>query len=133
LKFENIPMDATARNAISRSSYFMAKRPAPRQSYADLVGIDGMSCVAAFAKQLILATTPTKRRSTSSPAGASFQFHSTFAMDDLIRLDAAWRAGYIERGQLVIITGGAPWASPGKRTSSKSIRWIEAKNADVLS
>jgi pyruvate kinase len=120
LKFENIPLDATARNAISRSSYFMAKETGAAAIITPTWSGSTACLVSRFRpKQPILATTPNE---------AALDFLAlcwgvipipippSSTMDDLIRLsiDAARRDGYVERGQLVVVTGGAPVGVAGK-------------------
>jgi len=120
LKFENIPIDDGTRNAISRASYFIAKEVGAAAIITPTWSGSTACLVSRFRpKQPILATTPNE---------AALDFLSlcwgvvpvsippSNTGDDVIRLsiDAARRAGYIESGQQVIITGGAPLHVAGK-------------------
>lgn len=120
LKFENIPIDAGTSDAISRSTYFIAKEIGAAAIITPTWSGSTASLVARFRpKQPILATTPND---------AALDFLSlcwgviplpvpqSDTMDDMIRfsIDAARRAGHLQSGQLVIITGGAPLHVAGK-------------------
>jgi pyruvate kinase len=114
LRFENIPIEGGAHDAISRSSYFIAKQTGAAAIITPTWSGSTACLVSRFRpKQPILATTPNE---------AALDFLSlcwgvipiaippSETIDDVIRcsIDAARRAGYIESGQHVIITGGAP-------------------------
>src|SRR5438093_5343569 len=120
LKFENIPIEDGTSNAISRASYFIAKEVGAAAIITPTWSGSTACLVARFRpRQPILATTPNE---------AALDFLSlcwgvvplsippSDTGDDVIRLsiDAARRAGYIESGQQVIITGGAPLHVAGK-------------------
>jgi pyruvate kinase len=120
LKFETIPVGATTADAISRASYFVAKEIGAAAIITPTWSGSTACRVARFRpKQLILATTPND---------AALDFLSLCwgvipipippcdTIDDTIRvsMDAVRRAGYVEPGQQVIITAGAPLHVPGK-------------------
>jgi len=120
LKFENIPIEAGTGDAISRASYFIAKEICAAAIITPTWSGSTACRVSRFRpKQPILATTPNE---------ASLDFLSlcwgvipipippSDTLDDMIRfsIQAAQRAGYVESGQQVIITGGAPLRVPGK-------------------
>jgi pyruvate kinase len=120
LKFENIPIEAGTSDAISRASYFIAKEIAAAAIITPTWSGSTACLVSRFRpKQPILATTPNE---------AALDFLSlcwgvipvlippSDSMDDMIRLsiEAGRAAGYIESGQQVIITGGAPLHVAGK-------------------
>jgi len=114
LKFENIPVDSATGDAISRASYFIAKEIGAAAIITPTWSGSTACLVSRFRpKQPILATTP-------NDAALDFlslcwgvvplPIPSSETLDDVIRLsiEAARRAGYIDSGQQVIITGGAP-------------------------
>ena len=120
LKFENIPIEAGTSDAISRASYFIAKEIGAAAIITPTWSGSTACLVSRFRpKQPILATTPNE---------ACLDFLSlcwgvvpisippSDSLDDVIRfsIDSARRAGYIESGQQVIITGGAPLRVAGK-------------------
>src|SRR5438132_5390883 len=120
VKFENIPIEAGTSDAISRSSYFIAKEIGAAAIITPTWSGSTACLVARFRpKQPILATTPNE---------AALDFLSlcwgvipisippSDTIDEMIRLsiDSALRAGHIESGQQVIITGGAPLHIAGK-------------------
>jgi pyruvate kinase len=114
LRFENIPIAAGTGAAISRASYFIAKEIGAAAIITPTWSGSTACLVSRFRpKQPILATTP-------NDAALDFlslcwgvipiSIPSSDTMDDMIRfsIDAARRAGFLEPGQQVIITGGAP-------------------------
>ncbi len=120
LKFENIPIEAGTSDAISRASYFIAKEIGAAAIITPTWSGSTACLVSRFRpKQPILATTPNE---------ACLDFLSlcwgvvpvsippSDTLDGVIRssIDSARRAGYIESGQQVIITGGAPLHVAGK-------------------
>jgi pyruvate kinase len=120
LKFENIPIEASTSDAISRASYFIAKEIGAAAIITPTWSGSTACLVSRFRpKQPILATTPNE---------AALDFLSlcwgvipvaipqSDTMDDMIRfsIDAGRKAGYLESGQQVIITGGAPLHVAGK-------------------
>ena len=120
LKFENIPIEASTSDAISRSSYFIAKEIGAAAIITPTWSGSTACLVSRFRpKQPILATTPNE---------AALDFLSlcwgvipipippSDTMDDMIRFSiaAGRQAGYLESGQQVIITGGAPLHVAGK-------------------
>jgi len=119
LKFETIPIGATTADAISRASYFIAKETGAAAIITPTWSGSTACRVARFRpKQPILATTPND---------ATLDFISLCwgvipmpiphaeTLDDtiLFSIDAARRCGYIQAGQQVVITGGAPLHVPG--------------------
>jgi len=120
MKFENIPIQNSTSDSISRSSYFIAKETNAAAIITPTWSGSTACRVARFRpKQPIIATTP-------NPAVLDFLSLSwgvipipiphSETMDDMIRhsLDVARSAGHIEPGQRVVITGGAPLHIPGK-------------------
>jgi len=120
LKFENIPIEAGTGHAISRASYFIAKELGAAAIITPTWSGSTACLVSRFRpKQPIVASTPNE---------AALDFLSlcwgvipvlippSDTLDDMIRssIDAARAAGYIESGQQVIITGGAPLHVAGK-------------------
>jgi pyruvate kinase len=120
VKFENIPMNARTNDAISRSSYFIAKEIGATAIITPTWSGSTACLVARFRpKQLILATTPNESALDflSLCWGVSPMFiPPSENFDDMIRysIDAARKAGYLESGQQVVITGGLPLHVPGK-------------------
>jgi len=119
MKFENIPIEAGTRDAISRASYFIAKEIGAAAIITPTWSGSTACLVSRFRpKQPILATTPNEaaRDFLSLCWGViPVSIPPSETIDDVIRLsiDAARRAGYVESGQHVIITGGAPLHVPG--------------------
>jgi len=120
LKFENIPIEAGTGNAISRASYFIAKEIGATAIITPTWSGSTACLVSRFRPaQPILATTPNE---------AALDFLSlcwgvipilippSNTLDDMIRfsIQAAQRAGHLQSGQQVIITGGAPLGVAGK-------------------
>jgi pyruvate kinase len=120
LKFENIPIEASMGDAISRSSYFIAKEIGAAAIITPTWSGSTACLVSRFRpKQPIFATTPNE---------AALDFLAlcwgvipalippSETMDEMIRfsIDAARRAGLVESGQQVIVTGGAPLHVAGK-------------------
>jgi pyruvate kinase len=120
MKFENIAIETGTSDAISRASYFIAKEVGAAAIITPTWSGSTACLVSRFRpKQPILATTPNE---------AALDFLAlcwgvipipippSDTMDDMIRfsIEAARRAGHIESGQHVIITGGAPLHVAGK-------------------
>jgi pyruvate kinase len=120
LKFENIPIEAGTSDAISRASYFIAKEIGAAAIITPTWSGSTACLVSRFRpKQPILGATPNE---------AALDFLSLCwgvipilippadTLDDMIRfsINASRAAGYIESGQQVIITGGAPLHVAGK-------------------
>jgi pyruvate kinase len=120
MKFENIPIEAGTSDAISRASYFIAKEIGAAAIITPTWSGSTACLVSRFRpKQPILGSTPNE---------AALDFLSLCwgvipvlippadTLDDMIRLsiNASRAAGYIESGQQVIITGGAPLHVAGK-------------------
>ncbi len=120
LKFENIPIQADTADAISRASYFIAKETAAAAIITPTWSGSTACRVSRFRpKQPILAMTPNEAASDflSLCWGViPMQIPLSDSMDDMIRLsiEAARLAGYVESGQHVVITGGAPLHVAGK-------------------
>jgi pyruvate kinase len=120
LKFENIPIDADTRNAISRSSYFVAKETGAAAIVTPTWSGSTACLVSRFRpKQPILAATPNE---------ATLDFLSlcwgviplsippSYTLEEVIRssIEAGRRAGHLQAGQHVVVTGGAPLGVAGK-------------------
>jgi pyruvate kinase len=118
-KFENMPSVNSTADAISRSSYFVAKQIGAAAIITPTWSGSTPCRVSRFRpKQPIIATTPNE---------AVLDFLSLCwgvipilippaeTMDDMIRysMEAAHRAGHLEVGQHVVLTGGAPLHLPG--------------------
>ncbi len=113
-KFENIPIESGTSDAISRSSYFIAKEIGPAVIITPTWSGSTACLVSRFRpKQPIIAPTPNE----ATLDFLSFCWGvlpvliaSSDTLEDMIRfsMDAARKAGYVESGQQVVITGGAP-------------------------
>src|SRR6266403_2106066 len=129
-KFENIPVESGTSDAISRASYFIAKEMGAAAIIAPTWSGSTACRVARFRpKQPILAPTPNE---------AAFDFLSlcwgvipifippSENLDDMIRLsiNAARRAGYVDSGQQVVVTGGLPLHVPGN-TNFIKVEWVD--------
>jgi pyruvate kinase len=121
LKFESMPdRDVSTGDAISRASYFLAKELDAAAIIAPTWTGSTAALVARFRpKQPILAATPNDAvLDFLSLCWGVVPLHIPNAdtNDDVIRfaIAAARNAGYIESGQHVIITGGAPLRVGGK-------------------
>jgi len=119
-KFESIPLSADTNDAISRASYFIAKEIGAAAIITPTWSGSTACRVSRFRpQQPIIAT-------TTNEAVLDFlslcwgviplPIRSCDSMDDVIRvsIDAARSAGYLQSGQNVVITGGAPLHVPGK-------------------
>jgi pyruvate kinase len=120
LKFENIPIDAGTSDAISRASYFIAKEIGAAAIITPTWSGSTACLVSRFRpKQPILASTPNEAALDFLSlcwGVVPFLIPPSDTLDDVIRfsIKAARHAGYIESGQQVIITGGAPLHVAGK-------------------
>jgi pyruvate kinase len=120
LKFENIPVEGNSNDAISRSAYFIAKEIGAAAIIAPTWSGSTACRVARFRpRQPILAVTPNEAvlNFLSLCWGViPMPIPPSDTMDEVIHysMDAARRAGHIESGQDVIITGGAPLRVAGK-------------------
>jgi len=119
-KFESIPLGADTNDAISRASYFIAKEIGAAAIITPTWSGSTACRVARFRpKQSIIATTTNEAvlEFLSLCWGViPLPIRSCDSMDDVIRIsiDAARNAGYVQSGQHVVITGGAPLHVPGK-------------------
>jgi len=120
LKFENIPIQTGTRHAISRASYFIAKETGATAIITPTWSGSTACLVSRFRpRQLILAATPNEAALDFLSlcwGVVPLQIPPTSSMDDLISssIEAARRAGHLEPGQHVIVTGGAPLGIAGK-------------------
>ncbi len=120
LKFENIPIEAGTSDAISRASYFIAKEIGAAAIITPTWSGSTACLVSRFRpKQPILATTPNEAALDFLSlcwGVVPLQISHSDTLDDMIRfsIDAGRRAGYLESGQHVIITGGAPLHVAGR-------------------
>ena len=120
MKFENIPIQNRTSDSISRASYFIAKETNAAAIITPTWSGSTACRVARFRpKQPIIATTPNSAVLdflSLSWGVIPIPIPPSETMDDMIRhsLDIARSAGYIESGQRVVITGGAPLNVPGK-------------------
>jgi pyruvate kinase len=119
-KFESIPLGPDTNDAISRASYFIAKEIGAAAVITPTWSGSTACRVARFRpKQPIIATTTNEAvlEFLSLCWGViPLPIRSCDSMDDVIRvsIDAARHAGYVQSGQHVVITGGAPLHIPGK-------------------
>ena len=113
-KFENIPIVAGTSDAISRSSYFIAKELGAAAILTPTWSGTTACLVSRFRpKQPIVASTPNE----ATLDFLSFCWGvvpvlipSSDNLEEMMRysMDAARKAGYLESGQQVVITGGMP-------------------------
>jgi pyruvate kinase len=119
-KFEHLEEMGNTRDSITRSSYYVAKEIGVRAIITPTWSGSTANLVARFRpKQPILATTPNE--TTLDFLSFSWGVVPLFippsaTIDDMIRnsIDAARKAGHVEAGDLVVITGGAPLHASGK-------------------
>ena len=130
LKFENISVEPVTEDAISRASYFIAKEIGAAAIITPTWSGSTARRVSRFRpKQPILAPTPneTALDFLSLCWGVvPVSIPLTATMDDMIHcsIDAARRSGFIESGQHLVITGGAPLHVPG-RTNFIKVETVE--------
>ena len=119
-KFEHLQQMGNTRDSISRSSYHIAREIDARAIITPTWSGSTANLVARFRpKQPIIATTPNE--STLDFLSFSWGVVPLFippseTIDDMIRfsIDAARKAGFVDPGDLVVITGGAPLHASGK-------------------
>jgi pyruvate kinase len=119
-KFEHQQELGNIRDSISRSSYYIAKEIGVRAIITPTWSGSTANLVARFRpKQPIVATTPNE--TTLDFLSLSWGVVPLFippseSIDEMIRfsIEAARKAGHIESGDLVVITGGAPLLAAGK-------------------
>jgi pyruvate kinase len=127
MKFENISVEPVTEDAISRASYFIAKEIGAAAIITPTWSGSTARRVSRFRpKQPILAPTPneTALDFLSLCWGVvPVSIPLTASMDDMIHysIDAARRSGFIESGQRLVITGGAPLHVPGKTNFIKVV------------
>jgi pyruvate kinase len=120
MKFENIPIENDTDDAISRSSYFIAKEIGAAAIIVPTWTGSTACRVARFRpKQPIIATTPNEAALDFLSlcwGVVPLQISPSDNIDDMIRfsIEAARRAAYVASGQQVIITGGVPLHVAGK-------------------
>jgi pyruvate kinase len=120
MKFENLPRQAGTSDAISRASYFIAKEIGAAAIITPTWSGSTACNVSRFRPgQPILATTPndvTRDFLSLCWGVVPMDIPDCDTMDEVIRasIESARRAGYIEAGQKVVITGGVPLHVPGK-------------------
>jgi pyruvate kinase len=118
-KFEKLPELKTVGDALTRSSYYIAREIESSAIITPTLSGSTPRLVARFRpKQAILAPTSNPRvlHFLALCWGVSpFQVSSSESTDDMVRfsIDAALRSGHIERGQSVIITSVMPLHVPG--------------------
>ena len=114
LKFENLPVEPVTEDAISSSSYFIAKEIGAAAIIAPTWSGSTASRVSRFRPLMpIIATTPNEATLDFLAlcwGVIPLSIPEAKTMDDMIRhsIDAARHAGHLQSGQHVIITGGAP-------------------------
>jgi len=120
LKFENIPIEPGTDHAISRASYFIAKEINAAAIITPTWSGTTACLVSRFRpKQLILAPTPNESALDFLAlcwGVVPILIPRTDTIDDMIRfsIDAARKAGYLDKDVQVIITGGAPLHVAGR-------------------
>jgi pyruvate kinase len=114
MKFENIPVASDSENAISRASYFIAKEVGAAAIITPTWSGATACLVSRFRpKQPILAPTPNEMSLDflSLCWGVTpILIPQSDSFDDMIRfsIEAGRKAGLLESGQRVIVTGGVP-------------------------
>jgi pyruvate kinase len=129
-RFERAPVDYSMNDAISRSAYFVAKQLGVAAIITPTWSGSTACLVSRFRpRPLILATTPNE--SALDFLSMSWGVIPLFippaeTLEEIIRfsIDAARRAGYVEPGQQVVITGGAPLHQAG-RTNFVRVELVE--------
>jgi pyruvate kinase len=119
LKFENIPVDASTSDAISRASYFIAKEIGAAAIVTPTWSGSTARRVSRFRpRQPIVATSPNE--STLDFLSLCWgvipvAILSSSTLEDVIHasIEAIRREGYVTSGQHVVITGGVPLHVPG--------------------
>jgi pyruvate kinase len=119
-RFERFPAQFGTRDAISRATYFIAKEVGAAAIVTPTWSGSTACLVSRFRpRPLIIATTPNE--STLDFLSLAWGVVSLFippapTMEEIIRLsiDAARSAGYVEPGQQVVVTGGAPLHMAGQ-------------------
>jgi pyruvate kinase len=120
LKFENITVQSSTADATSRSSYFIAKELQAAAIITPTWSGSTASRVARFRpRQQIIATTPneTIHDFLSLCWGVTpLRITAPETVDEMIRssIEAGRRAGYLDAGQEIVITGGMPLSPAGK-------------------
>jgi pyruvate kinase len=119
VKFENIAAQTSTADAISRSSYLIAREIRAAAIVTPTWSGSTAARVARFRpKQPIFATTPNDTAlDFLSLCWGVVPLHipSSNTLDDMIRLslEAGRRAGYLDSGNEVVVTGGAPLHAAG--------------------
>ena len=119
-KFEHQEELGNVRDSISRSSYYIAKEIGARAIITPTWSGSTANFVARFRpKQPILAPTPnesTLEYLSFSWGVVPLLIPPSTTTDDMIRfsIEAARKAGHVESGDLVVITGGAPLHASGR-------------------
>jgi pyruvate kinase len=113
-KFEHLPELASTRDSISRSTYYIAKEIGAAAIITPTWSGTTASLVSRFRpKQPILATTPNEQALDFMALAwgvTPVLIPESDAIDDLIRnsIKAARKAGHLNSGDHVVITGGVP-------------------------
>jgi len=119
-RFENIPIETGAEHAISRASYFIAKEVRAAAIITPTWSGTTACLVSRFRpRQLILAPTPNESALDFLAlcwGVIPLLIPSSDTIDEMIRvsIDAARRAGYLEKDVQVIVTGGIPLHVAGR-------------------
>jgi pyruvate kinase len=118
-KFEGLSQIMSTRDAISHSSYFIAKEAPAAAIITPTWSGSTATLVARFRpKQPIIATSPNESALeflAMSWGVIPLRIRSSDTIDGMIRasIKAALKAGLLERGQQVVVTGGAPLRQAG--------------------
>ena len=119
-KFEHQQESGDIRDSISRSTYYVAREIGARAIITPTWSGSTANLVARFRpKQPILAPTPNEAVQdflSFSWGVIPLCIPSSASIDEMIQfsIDAARKAGHIEFGDLVVITGGAPLHASGR-------------------
>jgi pyruvate kinase len=119
-KFENIPIETGTEHAISRAAYFIAKEINAAAIVTPTWSGATACLVSRFRpKQMILAPTPNESALDFLAlcwGVTPFLIRNSDTIDDMIRnsIDAARRAGLLEKDVQVIVTGGIPLHVAGR-------------------
>src|SRR5262245_27418260 len=118
--FDNNPIELWTEHAISRASYFVAKEVEAAAIITPTWSGTTACLVARFRpRQIILAPTPNESALDFLSlcwGVVPLQIPPSDTIDDMIRfvIEVGRKAGYLEAGQRVIVTGGVPLNVAGK-------------------
>jgi len=120
LAFENLPFEPGTRDAISRAAHLIAKETGAAAIITPTWSGSTACLVSRFRpRQLILASTPNENALDFLSlcwGVVPLKIAATDSIDEMLRytIHAARKAGLLESGQTVVITGGVPLQVAGK-------------------